>query len=306
MTFGDRIDQEGANKAVAFAREQGINFFDTADIYIMGNSGISEKILGEALKPYRQDVVLATKTCGPMGPDPNDRGLSRRHVVASVEGSLRRLQTDYIDILYYHFPDPLTSAEEAVTTANDLIRQGKIRYYGVSNFSAWEICEMIFTAKQLGMRPPVVTESVYNLVTRGIEDELLPLITKYPTGLTVYNPLAGGLLTGKYKSLQNVATGTRFGDDKGYASRYLSEANLKAIAELGRISEELGISMIELALGWLNRRKGVTSTILGFSRMEQLQQNLEAIEKTKSIALPEDQLDAVWQQLRGNIYSYHK
>ena len=304
MTFGDQLAEKDAIESVAFAHDHGVNFYDTADIYFRGHTGVSECILGKALKPYRQTAVLATKCGGPMTMDPNDRGLSRRHVISAVEGSLKRLETDYIDLLYFHFPDPTVSPEELLFTANQLIRDGKIRYYGVSNFAAWQLCELILKAKVMNLIPPVVTESVYNLLTRGLEDELLPMLKAHPTGLVVYNPLAGGLLTGKHRK-GAPAPDSRFDREKGYAARYFHEENLDAVESLSAIAQRAGCSLIELSLQWLLQSPAVTSVILGYSKLEHLRQNLESVEKAP-IVLPTEEIDAVWTALKGRMFSYHQ
>lgn len=305
MTFGDQLAKKDAAEAVAYAWDQGINFFDTADIYFRGSPGASERILGSALRPFRSRAVLATKCGGPMSEDVNDKGLSRRHVIAAVEGSLRRLETDWVDLLYFHFPDPTVPPEDLIQTANQLIRDGKIRYYGVSNFSAWQTCELVLTAKAMGLIPPVVTESVYNLLTRGIEDELLPMLKAHPMGLVVFNPLAGGLLTGKHRK-GAPAPDSRFAREKGYADRYFHENNLEAVEALNRLAGESGCGMIEMSLRWLLEASGVTSVIVGFSKLEHLRQNLELVNRPSSIALPRDEIDAVWKALNGNRFSYHQ
>ena len=305
MTFGDQLAEAEAIEAMRFAVDQGVNFVDTADIYFRGSSGTSEQIVGKAIRPYRSNLVLATKCGGPMSGNINDKGLSRRHVIEAVEGSLKRLGTDYIDILYYHFPDPNTDTESLIFTANELIRAGKIRYYGVSNFSAWQTCEIYLTAKAMHLVPPVVTESVYNLLTRGVEDEMVPMLKKHPMAMVAYNPLAGGLLTGKHRK-NAPAADSRFTREKGYADRYFLDNNLDAVEKLCKIAEEAGYSMVEMSLKWLLDTGAVTSVIVGFSRLEQLRQNLSFLEKESANPLPKEQIDAVWKELLGNRFSYHQ
>jgi len=305
MTFGERLDLAESKKSVDLAIDYGINFFDTADVYTLQESGISERYLGEAIKAYRKDIVLATKVGGPMGPGPDDKGLGRKHLTEAVEASLKRLDTDVIDLLYFHFPDPATPAKEMVKTANDLIKAGKIRYYGISNFSAWQLCEMIHVARSLGLQPPVASESVYNMITRGIEDEFIPCIRSYPTGLVVFNPLCGGMLTGKYNSMTTPA-GSRFDDNPGYRGRYYLPENVEAAIELTKLAEEAGMSLIELSLKWLLAQDTVTSVILGFSSTAQLTQNIEAALKPSTAALPLKEINAVWAKLNGSRFSYHR
>ena len=247
MTFGDQMDEAAVRSALALAVDRGVSFIDTADIYPRPCPTAAEEILGRALKPWRQKLILATKAGGPTGPGPGDRGLGRAHLTAAVEASLRRLGTDHIDLYYAHFPDKDVGPEELIETMNQLIRAGKIRYYGISNFSAWQVCELILKAREMGLQPPVATENAYNLLTRGIEAELLPLLRKYPMGLTVYNPLAGGLLSGKYRTGEKLA-GTRFALEKGYADRYWSDRNLAAVERIRDLAERRGQTVLGLAL----------------------------------------------------------
>lgn len=305
MTFGDQLAERDAVEAVSFAVDQGVNFVDTADIYFRGSCGTSEQVLGKAIRPYRDKIVLATKCGGAMSGNINDKGLGRRHVISAVEGSLRRMGTDYVDLLYYHFPDPNTDTESLIFTANELIQAGKIRYYGLSNFPAWQTCELYLAAKAMNLVPPVVTESVYNLLTRGVEDEMIPMLKKHPMAMVVYNPLAGGLLTGKHKR-NAPAPDSRFAREKGYADRYFQENNLEAVDKLQEIARESGYSMIEMSLKWLLETGSVTSVILGFSRLEQLRQNLELLDKKSESPLPLEKIDLVWKELLGNRFSYHQ
>ena len=305
MTFGDRLDEAGARQALALAVERGVNFIDTADIYPPGNSTASEQILGAVLRPFRGRLVLATKAGGPVGPGPEDQGLGEAHLTRAVENSLRRLGTDCIDLYYAHFPDKAVSPEELIAAMNALIRAGKIRHYGVSNFSAWQICELVLKAREMGLEPPVASESVYNLLTRGIEGELIPMLRKYPLALVTYNPLAGGLLSGKYRS-GRMPAGARLAEDKGYASRYLSDLNAQAVERLQALAQERGQDVLALSLQWLYAREAVTSVILGFSSPDQLRQNLDVLECSPQAPLPEEALDQVWQTLTGNRFSYHR
>ena len=304
MTFGDRIGAAEAAESVAVAVDHGVNFLDTADIYPPGSSGESERLLGEAVRPYRDRVLLATKVAGAFDADPANRGLSRRHILDAVEGSLRRLQTDHIDLYYAHFPDPSVSRLELMEAMNELIRAGKIRYYGVSNHPSWMLCEMVLTARERGLEPPVVTQSGYNLLTRGIENELLPFCRDYDMGVVAFNPLAGGMLTGKYQTGLS-PEGSRFSLQKGYHDRYYSDRNREAVAQLQEIASELGIGLIELSYRWLLTRPGVHSLLMGFSGRAQLEDNLRFAAMEKDIPLPEDRLDAIWKNLTGNRFNYH-
>lgn len=303
MTFGDRLDQAEADRAVAAALDHGINFFDTADIYTIQQHGISEEILGKALGNRRKDVVLATKVGGPMGMDPDQRGLGRKHMHQGVEDSLKRLGTDYVDLLYFHWPDRSQSMEEIIASANELIQAGKIRHYGISNFCGWEVCEMVLTAKAMGLQPPVAGQYVYNLLNRGIENEVVSMLERFELGLTTFNPLAGGMLTGKYAA-GAMPSGSRFDDNPGYKARYYNDKNLDATVELAEMAKALDVSLIDFAICWLLSRKHLTSVILGFSNTAQLVQNMGAVEHLGK-ELPFEELDKMWKILSGSLHPYH-
>ena len=307
MTFGDRVDQAEAARCCDLALDRGVNFFDTADIYPPGPglAGKSEKMLGKALKGKRDRAIIATKVAGAMDFNAGKTGgLKHDYVIQEAEDSLRRLDTDYIDLYYAHFPDKNVSCAELITTMNELIRAGKIRHYGVSNFPAWRICEMVFTARELGLEPPVVTQSVYNLLTRGAEDEIIPFAEAYDLGVVAFNPLAGGMLTGKYQQGSNVE-GSRFALQKGYEMRYYSDANRSAVAQLEEIAALRGLSVIELAYAWLLGHKRLHAALMGFSSEKQLESNLDAVEKVKDLILPDESFDRIWKDLTGNRFAAH-
>lgn len=304
MTFGDQVGQKEAERIIDCAFERGVNFIDTADVY---TGGESERIVGGAISGKRDKIILATKVGGGMSREVNSSGLSRVHIINKVEQSLSALGTDYIDLYYMHFPDNGTPIEEYLYTMDNLVREGKLRYYGVSNFSAWQLVQLLWKSDTRSLIAPVVTESVYNLVTRGVEDELLPALAHNNIGLTVYNPLAGGLLSGKYHSFDETPEGTRLSlSNKGYRARYWSEDNFDAIAELSAIADAIGIDLITLSYKWLAMQPLVDSIICGVSSMKHLEQNLSLIDAAD---IPEESLkeiDAVWAKLNGNRYSYHK
>ena len=305
MTFGDRLDEAGVQRALALAAERGVNFIDTANIYPPQNSTASEELLGRTLGSLRGQMVLATKAGGRVGPGEADQGLGKAHLTKAVEDSLRRLRTDCIDLYYAHFPDKAVPPEDLIASMNGLIRAGKIRHYGLSNFSAWQMCEMILKAREMGEEPPVASESVYNLLTRGIEGELIPMLRKFPMALVAFNPLAGGLLSGKYRAGQMPA-GARLTVEKGYADRYLSDQNAWAVEQLQSLAEERGESVLALSLRWLWAQEAVTSIILGFSSVDQLRQNLDLLDNIPQAPLPEEALARVWRTLTGNRFSYHR
>ncbi|MBO7730454.1 MAG: aldo/keto reductase [Lachnospiraceae bacterium] len=302
MMFGGQTSNEESVEIVRYALENGINFFDTANIYTQGKS---EMLLGEALKGHREEAVIATKVGGPSWKGENGKGLGRKHVMASVEVSLKRLRTDYIDIFYMHFPDPNTPMEETIETMDELIRAGKIRYYGVSNYAAWQICSMIEKAQKMQRHAPVITESVYNALTRGADEELLPFLRQYNIGMAAYNPLAGGLLTGKH-TREKAVPGTRFDTEQGYRNRYWKDENFDAIETLEQIADENGMSILELAIRWILSEPAVTSPIIGVSRLEQLKQNIEIVEKGALQLQVKDACDGVWNRIKGDYFSYHR
>lgn len=303
MTFGEQTAEEDAIRMVDFALDQGVNFFDTADTY---TGGKSEKILGKALEGKRTHAVIATKLTNPKGPEPNNSGQGRKHIMQGVEESLNALRTDYIDILYLHHPDPHTPIEESTETMTELVRSGKIRYYGLSNYSAWQCCSFIHKAKENGNIAPVITESVYNMITRGLDDEMASFLLEYKMGLAVYNPIAAGLLSGKH-SRNAPAAGSRMADNKGYNMRYWKDSNLDAVEKLTKIAEDAGMSLLELALQWLLNRPCVDSIIVGASKYDHVVQNIGLAGTVK--ILPKEVMDAadeVWNGLKGNYYSYHE
>lgn len=300
MTFGGQADAEESKKIFNACLDAGVNFFDTADIY---TGGQSETILGGLMEGKRDELVLATKLGGRSGGGRNGSGLSRKHALQSVEGSLKRLKTDYIDVLYLHFPDYVTPAEELIVTMDGLVRSGKIRYWGVSNFPTWQLCRLCHTAKEMNCIGPSVSETVYNLLTRGAEDEFLPFLRAYGIGMTVFNPLAGGLLTGKHKRGKPVE-GSRFALEGGYAKRYFNDRNFDAMEILEKTAAEQGMSLLELAIRWLLAKNEVTSLIVGASKAEQAVQNLSFFDN-KPLEGVNEGCNEAWGLIKGNYFNYH-
>ncbi len=300
MTFGGQLNEQESIKVIKHALDSGINFFDTADIY---TGGQSEIITGKGLKGCRENVVLASKVGGRSGQGPNGSGLSRKHIISSVEQSLKRLDTDYIDIYYMHFPDPNTPLEETMETMNSLVKSGKVRYIGMSNFAAWKMMDALSICDKRGWVGPSVTESVYNIITRGIETELVPFIQEKKIGLTIFNPLAGGLLSGKHgeRPLEN----TRL-SEAGYYKRYWNDDSLTAMQQLSEIAQNYDMSLLELSLRWCVSYSYVDSVILGVSRFEHLTQNLSYINKGALSSEIIAQCDEVWKKLSGNRFAYSR
>jgi aryl-alcohol dehydrogenase-like predicted oxidoreductase len=272
--FGQRTDLETARKVIHKAIDLGITLFDTADIY--AGMGGSETVLGEVLGDRRKDIVLATKYCKPMSNDGSKQGASRRYIMSAVEASLRRLKTDYIDLYQQHDYDALTPIEETLRTLDDLVRQGKVRYIGNSNFPAWRIAEAEMAARQMGVAPFVSCQDEYSLVVRDIEKDLLPAAQHFNLGLLPFFPLAGGMLTGKYAGLKNVPADTRFGKTPYMQERYLNPRNIALVDQLQAFVGARGHSMLELAFSWLAARPQVSSVIAGASSPEQIEQNVKA------------------------------
>jgi aryl-alcohol dehydrogenase-like predicted oxidoreductase len=305
MTFGNQADEATSFAIMDVADQAGVTFFDTADVYPLGgapgSAGATEEIVGRWLKQRgaRERIVLATKCRGEMGPGANDVGLSRKHIISACEASLRRLQTDYIDLYQAHAPDPSTPIDETMRAFEDLVRAGKVRYVGCSNYPAWRLAEALWTSDKLGLARYDSAQPRYNLLFRMIEDEILPLCQAHGVGVMVYNPLAGGMLTGRYRDLSKVEAGTRFGLERSgelYRRRYWKEQVFAAVDTLARFLEPRGKSLTHVALAWVLGRPGVTSAILGASRPEQLTDSLGGV----GLALDEEEVracDEVWFQL---------
>jgi aryl-alcohol dehydrogenase-like predicted oxidoreductase len=303
MTFGAQTDEPTAKRIVDTALDAGINFIDTADVYVQG---VSEEILGRALKGKRDRVVLASKVCNLVGEDKfKDAGLHRWHIIRGVEASLKRLGVDCLDLCYMHRPDRNTPIEESLAAFDTLVQQGKVIYVGMSNFASWRMCQAKWVSDVRNYPPPVVTQVPYNLVARGIEQELLPFTTEMDVGVTCYNPLAGGLLTGKHDKAQGPIEGTRFALSAQYYERYWMDSHMAAVDALQDIARKAGKSLIELALQWLLAQSTVDSVILGVSKLEHLEQNLKSAEgelDAETLAA----CDQVWASLRGDHFRYNR
>jgi aryl-alcohol dehydrogenase-like predicted oxidoreductase len=278
--FGQRIDLEASRKVIHKAIDLGITLFDTADVY--AGMGGSETVLGQVLGDRRKDIVLATKYSKPMSTDGTRQGASRRYIIAAVEASLTRLKTDYIDLYQQHDYDSLTPIEESLRALDDLIRQGKVRYIGNSNFPAWRIAEAEFTARHMNVSPFVSCQDEYSLVVRGIENDLLPAAQQYKLGVLPFFPLAGGLLTGKYKRGEAAPDDTRFNKMPRLRDRYVTPRNEAIVEKLQAFAKARGHTMLELAFSWLASRPQVSSVIAGATRIEQVEQNVKAIDWTLS------------------------
>ena len=273
--FGMRIDLDSTKSVVNAALDAGINLFDTADVY--GGSK-SEEFLGVALGEKRHDVVVATKFGMKMGEGPYKSGGSRKYIVAACEASLRRLNTDYIDLYQIHTPDPKTPIEETMRALDDLVKAGKVRYTGHSNFTGWMAAEAHYVAKMHGLTHFISAQNEYNLIARGIEGELVPACDRFGVGILPYFPLASGLLTGKYRQGEEPPAGTRFGEwFKGpFAQRTLNDRNFGIVAKLDEFAVAHGHTLLDLAFGWLISKPTVGSVIAGATKTEQVTGNVAA------------------------------
>jgi aryl-alcohol dehydrogenase-like predicted oxidoreductase len=303
FTFGGQLSETDAIRMVHRSIEAGINFIDCADAYGRGGA---EVILGKALEGRRDGIVLASKVRASMGPDQfRDTGLARWHIMRGVEASLNRLRTDCLDVLYFHSPDYDTPLEESLAAADLLVRQGKVCYLGFSNYAAWQMGQAQRLAERHRTTPPVVAQIVYNLLARSSEREFFPFCRDQRVGVTIYNPLAGGLLTGKHRPDAPPASDTRFSLNQQYYDRYWREGNFRAVSELVKIAAEAGLTPVSLALRWVLAQPDVDSMIIGASSLEQLEENLTAWEG----GLDKDTLDAcdqVWLRLSGDTFQYNR
>jgi aryl-alcohol dehydrogenase-like predicted oxidoreductase len=272
--FGMLIGLEASRSVIDKAIDLGITLFDTADIY--GNRGGSETILGKVLGARRKNIILATKVGRPMDDAGTMKGASRGYILSEVEASLKRLQTDWIDLYQIHEPDPYTPIEETLGALDDLIRQGKVRYVGCSNYPAQTIVEACRISGALKISGFVSCQNQYNLLVRTIERELIPVMESHSLGLLPFFPLAGGMLTGKYKRGEAPAEGTRFAAWKDLARRYDTEENWNAVERLERFCAGRNYSLLESAFGWLLSKPVVASVIAGATKPEQVEMNVRA------------------------------
>ncbi len=273
MTFGHGTDEAEAKRIVDLAFEAGVNFFDTANSY---SGGQSEVLLGKALAGRRHDVIVATKFANPMGLGPNNSGMSRVHIMQTIEDSLRRLQMEYVDLFYIHHLDVQTPLEEMLTALNDLVRQGKVRYLACSNYEAWRLMEALWISDSQGMSRFECYQPQYSLVVRDIEEELIPLCEHKGLGVVVWSPLAGGFLSGKYQPGKRVVEGTRSAEDWAYPERYFAPNADEILATLLSVAKELGRTPAQVALRWTLEQPAITSAIIGARTVEQARDNMLA------------------------------
>ena len=295
ITFGGQVDHDLAAQLIHAAYDQGINFFDNADMYA---SGQAEVMVGDAIRSLpREALVLSSKVFWPTMPGPNGRGLSRKHIFESVNASLRRLGVDYIDLYFCHRFDPDTPVDEVVWTMNDLIHQGKILYWGTSEWEAAQIAQAFGVARQFNLAPMVMEQPQYNLFQRKrVEIELSPLCREYGIGLTTWSPLAFGILSGKYND--GIPSGSRASlPEMGWVRDQITPERLVTVRKLTALASQLELTTAQLAIAWILRRKEVSSVITGATRVEQLDDNLAAAEAEEEMT--EDVLDQI-EQIMGN------
>lgn len=277
LTIGHKLDDDASRATVKAAYDLGVNFIDTANAY---NTGGAETALGHILKDYpRSDLFLLTKVWAPMGKGPNDKGLSKKHVFEQCHASLKRLQMDYVDLYMCHRPDPDTPLEETVQAMEDLVRQGKVLYWGVSEWPAELMVKANAVAREIGARGIGVNEPRYSLLYRHPEHSVFPTCAKEGIGNVVFSGLAHGMLTGKYKPGQNAQSGTRAASDDTnmvLKALYWTEENKAKSQELAAVAGDLGTTAATLSLAWCLRKPEVTSTIIGATRVSQIQENVKA------------------------------
>lgn len=273
MTFGHGTNEAEATRIVDLAFDAGINFFDTANSYADSES---EMILGKALQGRRRNAVVATKFFNPMGPDVNDSGMSRFHMMQAVEDSLRRLQVDYIDIYYIHHVDTQTPLDETLRALDDLVRQGKVRYTACSNYEAWRLLEAVWLSDHKGWERFAAYQPQYSLVVRDIEQEIIPVCELKGIGVVVWSPLGGGFLTGKYTPGQRTVPGTRSEEGWAYPDRYFAANADEILDVLLEIAKELGRSPAQVATRWVLEQPAITSAIVGARTLVQARDNFGA------------------------------
>ncbi|MBN2061014.1 MAG: aldo/keto reductase [Deltaproteobacteria bacterium] len=303
MTMGSQVAEAESIEIIRSAIDMGINFLDTADGYSRGKS---EDIIGKAVKGNRDSVVIATKVGAQLPPDPGVN-LSRKYILKTIEDSLRRLQTDYIDLYYCHFPDYDTPLDETLRAMDDLVRQGKVRYIGCSNFKAWMLCKALWVSDRYRLARFDCIEPPYNLLTRDIEFELLPLCESEGIGVCVFNPLAGEMLTGRHEFGKPPAEGRFTLEDMGkmYMQRYWNEKNFEAVERFKKLAVKHGLTLAQFAMAWILNNSTITSVLSGVTTVQQLEENLKAVE----VVLTEEDLkvcDEMWQIFSPPRFMYGK
>jgi aryl-alcohol dehydrogenase-like predicted oxidoreductase len=299
MNFGKRTSAAESAKILARAAERGVALLDTANVY---TDGESERIVGRAIAGRREAFVVATKV-GLGRVAGKAEGLSRAAITVAVEQSLSRLATDYVDVYYLHAPDPATPIEETIDAIAELVEKGRVRHLGVSNFASWQILEVVRLCDERGLARPRISQVMYNLLIRQVEIEYLRFARKYPIHTTVYNPLAGGLLTDRYQVGDSVAAGSRFDRNKLYQKRYWSERMLELVQSYRALAAEAQMTVVDLAYAWLSSAAGVDSILVGPGSVEHLDAALDAVTRPVSPELRE-KARAIHEAFTGTDASY--
>ncbi len=296
-TFSWIIDEQTSADVINRAIDLGVNYIDTADLY---NRGGSEEFIGKAIKGKRSQLIIATKFGRKMGEGPNDRGGSRYYIMRAVEASLKRLQTDYIDLYQMHEPDPGTSMEETLRALDDLVKAGKVRYIGTSNFPAWQICEALGISRMFNLHSFVTEQPLYNLLNRKIESELVPFAASHNIGIIPWGPLAGGFLTGKYRKGEKIPSEYRLASGIGIYGKLFTDSNWDKLSKLEKFATERGHSVGELAIAWLLAKPWVTTVIAGARDVDQVPANVVA-SQWKLTAKEVAEVDAITAGVLGSL-----
>lgn len=303
MTFGTQLDERESAEVVAAARELGITMFDCANSY---GGGRSEEILGRIVRPFRDEVQVVTKVGGRRSVDGDGPRLDRASVLNGCDDSLERLGVDHIDLYYLHMPDERTPITETLEACQELVEAGKVRHLGLSNYAAWQIAEAVHLSGANGWPPVRALQPMYNLLARRLEEEYVACTDHLDVSNLVYNPLAGGLLTGKHRFEAGPEEGTRFTRRTNYMERYWQRELFEAVAQLQGIAGTAGMTLIELSLRWLLSRPHVDGVLLGVSSLEHLRSNVAALDGPAPGADTLARIDEVWDGLRGAAPSYHR
>jgi len=300
MTFGSQVSENEAQDIVDHCLDAGVNFFDTANVY---NKGKSEEILGKVLGKRRSEVVVASKVRGDMG---DYSGLAPNAIRRGLEDTLRRLGTDYLDVYYLHQPDYQVPIEETLAVMEECRREGKIRFVGHSNYSSWQAMEILALSREQGWQSPRIAQPMLNLIARGLEQEFIPFAKAHDVSMVVYNPLAGGLLTGKQSLQSGPSKGSRFDGNQYYIDRYWNPHAFEAVSELNEASNAAGRSLLETSFRWLLDQEVVASVLVGASSSQQLEANLDACETAPLSEELNTACDKVWAKLRGSVPAYNR
>jgi 1-deoxyxylulose-5-phosphate synthase len=302
MTFGSETDQSMASRIVDVCLDRGMNFFDSANVY---NFGRAEAMLGTLLKGRRHGVVVASKVGMKMGDGAEESGLSYGAILKNIDDSLRRLQSDYIDICYLHRPDNLVPVEETLRAIEDLINVGKLRYLGFSNYAAWQACRMLWLCHANSYQAPLISQPMYNLLARGVEQEFVPFCQEFNVAMVVYNPLARGLLAGTSSSRPPIAD-SGIEDHQLSLNRYHHPGYFKAVDELQVIAQNSGRSLLDISLNWLLHHTLTDCVILGAPNVQQIEQNLDVLDHGPLLEETVAGCDLVWQGLRAVTPQYNR